>query len=357
MKKYKILLTGGGSAGHVWPIVAIAQALKKKSDVRFIYVGASHGFESKIAVYEKLTFAPILVGKWRNYFSLSNLWDIFKTAIGLLQSLFLILSFKPDVVFAKGGYVAFPILFWTKICHISLVIHESDVIPGRANLWASHFAKKVCLGFPEKYYHEFPTDKTLYTGIPLVESFFEDAPKKEKYLLSLLITGGSQGSHKLNETMLDVLPELLPHFEVYHLVGGKDFDQIKNTDLAKNENYHVEKFTYNMQELMKRSDLIISRAGANTLAEIAALSLPAILVPYAYATGDHQSANAQIFAQNAAALIINEKDLTRDNILNTINQMMADAEKRRKMGSRAHEFYNADSTQLIIDLLLKEHTK
>lgn len=348
-----IILTGGGTAGHVWPIVAISQNLEKNARVKFLYVGSRQGPEKKIAQHFHIPFKGLIVGKWRAYFTLANFWDLFKTFLGLIQAYFIIITFKPNVVFAKGGYVTLPILFWVKFFKIPLVLHESDSIMGKANAWAARFAQKICVGFPVKYYPEIPFEKLVFTGIPVRPEFFEI--KSTSNLLAggrpvLVLTGGSQGSRPLNETFAKILPELLEKYEVYHLAGERDAVALKKQNFATNSRYHLEGFTERMPEILAQADLVISRAGATTFAEIAALGKLSILIPYPAAAADHQTANAKVYEMASAAVVVSQKNLTPSSLLSIINRLMEDEKLRNLLGHHARQFAQKDSAQQIIDI-------
>lgn len=356
----KIILTGGGTAGHISPIVALIEILKKNSRINYLYVGSRSGQEKEIAKEKEIKFYGIFVGKRRNYISFSNILDLFKTLIGLIQSYFLLKNFKPDVIFAKGGYVTFPILFWAKRFNIPVVIHESDLKMGRANLWASHFARKICLGFPLNYYEEkLPMQKMVYTGIPISRDFIINSDVKNERP-HLLVTGGSQGSQKINEIILEIARELINKYEVFHLCGQKNYEELKSkiSDEHKNdkfsaENYHLIDFSSEMPRLMSEADLIISRAGASTLAEISALGKAAILIPLPSAHLDHQTKNAQIYADKNAAVLLSEKGLTASSLLSIINNLMEDSNLRNLIAHHAKEFAVENSAQEIIDILFE----
>lgn len=348
----KILLTGGGTAGHVWPIIAIAQNLQRNARVKFLFVGSRQGPEKKIARHFHIPFNGLIVGKWRTYFSLANFWDLFKTLLGLIQAFFILLFFQPNVVFAKGGYVTFPILFWLQFFKTPLVIHESDVIMGKANQWAAQRAQKVCVGFSVKFYPDIPLEKLVFTGIPVRQEFFHQIPQKPERP-TLLITGGSQGSHRINETILAILPELLEKFDIYHLSGKIDYQKFSQSTFSQNPHYHLESFSENMPEIMTKADLIISRAGATTFAEIGALGKPSILIPYPAATADHQTANAKIYQEASAAVVISEKNLTSSSILSIINRLIEDNELRQILGHHSRQFAQKEAAQEIIDILFE----
>jgi UDP-N-acetylglucosamine--N-acetylmuramyl-(pentapeptide) pyrophosphoryl-undecaprenol N-acetylglucosamine transferase len=349
----RIIFTGGGTAGHVWPIVAICQAIKKEEH-QFLYVGSNNGFEKNIYKKYNISFRGIVVGKIRNYFSFENLIDPFKVLIGIFQSFFILVRFKPDVIFSKGGYVAFPLLFWAKIFKIPTVAHESDSVLGKTNLWTAGFAKNICLGFPKKYY-DLPIsiiEKFEYTGIPLRKEFI-DLKKEHFDRKVLLVTGGSQGSSKINNIVNAIIPELIKRFEIFHLTGKND---LADAGKFKNEYYHPVDFSTDLPQIMENADLIITRAGS-TLAEISFLSKPSIVIPLATSSLDHQSKNAKIYQENRAAEIIPEKSLTPELLLSIINRLMENDSYRDSLGQNAHRFFNPGVIEHILKILSEASKK
>lgn len=353
MARIRILLTGGGTAGHIWPIIAISESLLTNKRAQVLYVGSHSGPEGEIANRFGVPYRNIYVGKWRSYLSISNIWDLFKTSVGLIQSYFILVFFKPDVVFAKGGYVTFPIIYWTKFFKIPLIIHESDLVMGKANRWIANYAKKVCLGFPVQYYKDIKgidLNKLVYTGTPVRSEFFDKiAISKDKP--TILITGGSQGSQKINEVVSEILPELIKKYDIYHICGEKNFDNLKEkmNILRQNPNYHLIGFSLEMPTLLRNADLVIARAGANTLAETSALSKATILIPLESAQNDHQNENAKIFQKQNAAVVISEKNLTGSSLLSIINRLMEDDEFRKLLGHHSQEFARQDATHDVVD--------
>lgn len=341
----KILLTGGGTAGHIYPIVAVIEQIKKRQ-IDYLYVG-SNGLEKTIAHSNRLNFQSLPVGKWRGYFDFRNFLDLFKTFFGLIKAYFIIKKFCPDIVFAKGGFVTFPVLFWVKKMRIPLIIHESDSIPGRANQWAGSFAKKICVGFPVTVYKDFFNEKLVYTGIPLREAFLNKETKTGARQ-AILITGGSLGSRKINEELLKIMPILTQKYEIYHQLGEQNLLQ---SEFA-NEHYHTFGFADNLAEIMSKADLVISRSGATTLSEIAILAKPAILIPYPYAAHDHQKANAKIFSESNAAIVVEEKELSENILLEKINRIMTDSQTRKTLVENVRKFAKPQAAREILEIIL-----
>lgn len=340
----KILLTGGGTAGHIFPIIAVIKEIEIEG-IDYLYVGSS-GMEEKIAHDNKIRFRKIPVGKWRNYFDIKNIFDLFKTFFGLVSAYFLLRKYAPDVVFAKGGYVTFPILYWVKKMRIPLVIHESDVVPGRANRWAANFAQKICVGFPINYYHDFTNDKLVYTGIPVRDINTEHNTETHSKPI-ILITGGSLGAIKINQEIYKIKTKLVEKYEIYHQIGEKNLDK----NLNNSTSYHQFGFNKNILEIMEKADLIITRAGATTLAEIASLAKPAIIIPYPFAANDHQFKNAEIFKAADAIELINEKDLTGSLLVEKIDHILSSKERRSKLASNIKQFAKPNAAAEVLKIL------
>lgn len=347
----KILLTGGGTAGHIMPILAIAESLKTNQRLKIIYVGSSSGMEKELVSKSGIRFKGILVGKWRNYFSLLNYFDLFKTAVGVIQTFFLELFFRPDVIFAKGGFVTFPVVFWAKFFKIPVVIHESDSVMGKANAWAAKYAQTICVGFPIENYPKIDRDKLRYTGIPLQKEFFKNL-SIESEKPTILVTGGSLGSAKINELIWKILPDLLKKYEIFHIVGQSNFSQIP-TEFQNDPNYHAFGFTADIPKIMRGANLIISRASATTLAEISALAKPSILIPLPLAAQNHQAINAKIYEEKSAAIVLGESSLTANSFLSIINNLMEDEKLRNLLGHHAKQFAQKEAAEEIIEVLFK----
>jgi len=348
-----ILLTGGGTAGHAWPVVLIAKSLLKNKRNRVLYVG-SGGIERELAKKSEIPFERIFAGKRRAYFSVLNFFDVFKTFFGIIQAYFIFIFFKPSVIFAKGGYVTVPIIFWSRIFKTPLVIHESDSVIGRANLWAAKYAKKVCLGFPVKDYEglQLPLSKLVYTGVPVGEEFFQ-TPVQFGSNKKVLITGGSQGSERINKIIAEALPSLTRKYEVWHFSGEKDYEKLSK---FKSDNYHLYSFSYELSKYLRDADLVITRAGASTLAEISAAKKPAIIIPLSSAASGHQEHNGKVFSDLNAAVVLNESSLSAGSLESIIDNLMEDDKMRNLLGHHAHSLARPGAVSEIIDVLFEAAT-
>ena len=236
----KIVFTGGGTGGHFYPIIAVAEeinniAKEQKLLTPQLYYIAPEKYDARALYENNITFKKSSAGKVRRYFSLWNFIDKFKTGIGVIKATIQLFTIYPDVVFSKGGYASFPTVFATKILRIPLIIHESDAVPGRVNLWAGKFAVKIAVSYPEAVSY-FDKRKVAFTGNPVRSELFTLAKegaheylKLEKNIPTILVLGGSQGAKKINDTLMEALPRLVDKYQIIHQTGKKNFEEIKST--------------------------------------------------------------------------------------------------------------------------------
>lgn len=334
----KIVLTGGGTAGHVTPNMALIPELKKQG-FEIHYIGSYEGIESKLIADLGIPYYGIASGKLRRYLDLKNLSDPFKVIKGYGQARRLLKQIKPDVVFSKGGFVAVPVVLAAKTRHIPCIIHESDMTPGLANKICIPCADRVCTNFPETMQH-LPPSKAVLTGSPIREELFHGSREAGLQFCGftadkpvLLIIGGSLGAVRINEAVRAILPELLKQFQIIHLCGKGKIDN----SLAKVAGYV--QFDYikgELPDLMAASDVIISRAGANAICEILALRKPNILIPLpAEASRGDQILNAASFEKQGYSLVIQEDKLTNEKLLQTVKTAYDNREKFVKAMKRS----------------------
>jgi UDP-N-acetylglucosamine--N-acetylmuramyl-(pentapeptide) pyrophosphoryl-undecaprenol N-acetylglucosamine transferase len=361
----KILLTGGGTGGHFYPIVAIATAIREvareeKIIAPQIYYMAETQYDSRVLFDNEITFVPISAGKIRNYFSILNFFDLFKTAWGVIKATIDMFSIYPDVVFGKGGYVSFPALFAARILRIPVIIHESDSAPGRVNKWASKFAQKIAVSYKEAA-DDFPPGKVAFTGNPIRSELITPLKngayeflKLESGTPTILIIGGSQGSQMINDTVLDILPSLIEKYQVIHQTGKNNFTDVSgraNIILQKNpmkERYHPYDYlnVLAMRMVAGIAELAISRAGS-TVFEIACWGIPSILIPIEKSNGDHQRKNAFSYAREGGAVVLEEPNLTPHVLLGEVMRLMDNKQIREKMSQSAKSFAHIDSAVVI----------
>lgn len=306
-----IVLTGGGTAGHVTPNIAMIPGLEKEGwDIR--YIGSHDGIEKKLIEEVGVHYYGISSGKLRRYIDLKNITDPFKVVKGLLDAFILLRKLKPKVVFSKGGYVSVPVVMAARILAIPVIIHESDITPGLANKLAIPFAKKVCVNFPETLNHV--KDKGVITGTPIREALFNGNKKLGKEICNfaddkptITIMGGSQGSVRINTILRKTLPKLLLDFNIIHICGRGNLDK----DFESTTGY--KQFEYVGDELphiFAITNLMISRAGANAIAEITALQIPALLIPLSLeASRGDQILNAKSMEKQGLCMVMEESNM------------------------------------------------
>jgi len=323
----RILLTGGGTAGHVTANLALLPALVK-AGYNVCYVGSHAGIERELVEPLGVPYYAIASGKLRRYLSAKNLTDGFRVVKGLADALRVMRLVKPDVVFSKGGFVTVPVVIAARMRGVPVVIHESDLSPGLANRIAYPFASTVCVNFPETL-KRTPKSKGVHTGTPIREGLFAgDKIKAVKlcgfsrndYRPVVLVTGGSQGSVRINETVRGILPKLLETYRCVHLCGKGNLSGARNPGYAEFEYLSGE-----MADIFALADIVVSRAGANTLFELLALHKPHLLIPLSReASRGDQIENAASFAGQGFSAVLFEKQLTGESLLEGINRLYAD---------------------------------
>jgi UDP-N-acetylglucosamine--N-acetylmuramyl-(pentapeptide) pyrophosphoryl-undecaprenol N-acetylglucosamine transferase len=361
----KILLTGAGTGGHFYPLIAVTEALReeiKKQKILEpdIYYMAPEEYDARVLFENRIIFKKISAGKLRRYFSLLNVTDLFKTAWGIFNAVLEIFSIYPDVIFSKGGYASFPVLLAARLFRIPVVIHESDTVPGKVNLWSGKFAQKIAVSYPEAAEY-FQKEKVAYTGNPIRKEIVRPLKNGayeflnlEENLPTILIIGGSLGAKIINETILDALPQLLNNYQVIHQTGRKNFTEVNGTAevILKDHpfKHRYKPFEYLNDLAMRMSagiaDIVVSRAGS-AIFEIAAWNVPSIIVPIAESSGDHQRKNAFAYARSGAAIVIEEHNLGASILVSEINRLMANPAAREQMRAGAASFARLDSAQKI----------
>ncbi len=358
----KILLTTGGSGGHFYPMIAVAEqlnqlAIKEKIvDFELFYVSDSP-YDKRALDDNRITFYKLPTGKRRTYASILNFFDIFKTAIAVVRAIFLVYKIFPDVIFSKGGYAAVPVTIAARILDIPLVIHESDSVPGRANKMAGKWATRIAISYKEAIDH-FPKEKTAFVG-PIVrrevrEPLRDGAQeylKLASHLPVIFVIGGSQGAKIINETILNALPELVKRYQIIHQTGTAHFENIK--DLADivlensegKSNYYPYPYLNKLAIRMAAgvSSLVISRAGAGAIGEISCWGLPSIIIPITNSNGDHQRMNAFNYARAGACTVVEEANLAPHVLVAEIDRIMSDAALQASMKEATKMFVYPDA--------------
>ena len=375
----KIVFTGGGTGGHFYPIIAVAQKVNEILDEENIlgmkmYYISTEPYDRELLFENSLIFEKIKTGKMRTYFSFKNFLDIFKTFIGMLNGLYTLFSIYPDVVFGKGGYASFPTIFAARMLRIPVIIHESDSAPGRVNKWAGKFAKRVAVSFKEAVDY-FPPKITAWTGQPIRREIEKKADrnealryfKLESRIPTILILGGSQGAELINNTVIEALPRLVENYQVIHQTGVLNFKNVSlrgNIMLEKNE--HKSRYmpiaflnSLGIKTAAGAADIIISRAGS-TIFEIASWGVPSILIPFNESNGDHARKNAFTYAHQGAGSVIEEPNMTANILCSEIDRIVGDRDLHESMSESAKKFYKPDGALKIARELINltlEHVK
>ncbi|EKE25168.1 MAG: Undecaprenyldiphospho-muramoylpentapeptide beta-N-acetylglucosaminyltransferase [uncultured bacterium] len=364
----RIVLTGGGTGGHLTPLVAVAGRIKAKlgGEVQFLYVGSGADLEKKIMNEEGIPCKFVMSGKIRRYFSIDNFIDVFKVPVGLVQSLWILLRFMPDAIFSKGGYVAVPIVIAAWIYRIPILMHESDSAPGIANQFLSKFANRIAVAYPsaEQY---FPKEKTALVGNPIRQEMIEgDALILRKEIgfteskKTILILGGSQGSQVINDAIVKILPQLLLHYQIIHQTGEANYQDVVREAAfmgikAGHGGYYAAAFmnANKLRDSFALSDIVISRAGATFITEIAANGKPAILIPISRSANDHQRMNAYALAQIGAAQVLEETNLGEHILIEKINKILSDEQLYIGMSEKIKTFYHPNAADVIANGIIE----
>ena len=319
-----IVLTGGGTAGHVTPNIALIPALKD-AGYQISYIGSYNGIERKLIEELGIPYYGISSGKLRRYFDPKNFSDPFRVLKGFHEAKKLLKQLKPDVIFSKGGFVTVPVVIAAKRCKIPAIIHESDMTPGLANKLCIPSAVKVCCNFPETV-NSLPKDKAVLTGTPIRQELLNGNREAGRQFCGftadkpvLMIIGGSLGAASINDHVRKILPELLKDFQVIHLCGKGKMDE-KLTGTAGYVQYEYIKDE--LPDLFALADVVISRAGANAICEISALHKPNLLIPLsANASRGDQILNARSFERQGFSMVMEEEELTDEKLLAAVHKL------------------------------------
>lgn len=372
----KILFTGGGTAGHIAPIIAIAREMRrsyqsfsdsqKKEEIKFFYLGPKDEFVSILLGEEGIKVGHTMAGKirryldWKSFFQ--NFFDIlFKTPLGFFQAILKLFFIGPDLIFSKGGFGSIPTVLAAKLLFIPIFLHESDAVPGLANRFISKFAVEVFTSFPKTPY--LSVKRIILVGNPIRREILDSSRSEARTFFKLnskkpvlLILGGSQGAQRINDRILEILPDLLRNFEVLHQTGEKNFPQVKaeaKATIGKARDlenfYHLFPFLKEseMNLALAASDLIISRAGSGSIFEIAAAGKPSILIPLPESAQNHQIKNAYNYSATGASIAMEENNFTGRFLLEKIKYLFSQKEEMAKMIEAAKDFSRPEAAKII----------
>ena len=364
-----IVFTGGGTGGHFYPIIAIAEAIndlvrEKRLVAPKLYYLAPNSFDQNALFENGIIHISIPAGKVRRYISLKNITDFFITLAGTIAALLTLFRLYPDVVMSKGGYGSMPTILAARLLRIPVVIHESDTKPGRANLFAAKFATKIAISFDSaaKYFPKNVQPKIARTGIPIRKALTrvetEGARQYlglEKEVPTVLVLGGSQGAMKINEVVLSSLPGLVSFANIIHQTGQAHFKNVKavaQVVLAKEphaERYHPIDYLseISLQRAAGIADVVVSRAGANSIAEIGLWKKPAIIIPIPESVSHDQRTNAYVYARTGAAIVIEDENLTPHLLASEIQRIINNPELGKRMALGAVGFADPDAARIL----------
>jgi UDP-N-acetylglucosamine--N-acetylmuramyl-(pentapeptide) pyrophosphoryl-undecaprenol N-acetylglucosamine transferase len=365
-KKIHILLVGGGTGGHFYPLISIGEALRTSSQNIVLYYAGPDVYDADALAAQNIHFVQIPAGKQRRYASLLNFFDIFKTLYGACIAVLKLLSIYPDVIMSKGGYTSVPVILAAKFLRIPIVVHESDSLPGKANKLAARFAETVVVSYPET--HElFDNSNVVHLGIPIRSALL--APQSEQPLQAfnieanhplILVLGGSQGAERVNELILDSLDELLPSFSIIHQTGKMNFEVCKSSadalilDDTLRSRYHPIAFLEGseLNDAYHLASIIISRAGSNSIFEIALHGKPSILIPIPETISHDQRTNAYTYARSGATTVMEEGSITPSLLRAEIDRIMQNDDIYKEMKDAATAFAKHNAADAIRDILL-----
>ncbi len=355
-----MVVTGGGTGGHLFPGIAVAEEiLRRFPDGRVLFIGTNRLVDSSILNDQSFETTSIKSSGIKGMSFISRLKALLQIPYSVIQAAGILRRFKADLVLGVGGYVTGPVVLASRIMGVPACIHEQNSVPGMANRLLGHICNKVFLSIPgsEKY---FPSGKTLLTGNPVrqellksINTQISEISSNDRKVPTLLILGGSQGAHRVNILMLECVKKLLSDmpnsFNIVHQTGSADKDYVKKTYSELGISADVSAFIKNMNEVYQKADLIISRAGATTLAELAVLGKPSILIPYPYAADNHQEKNGQYLCNSGGARMFIEAGLTGEKLAGEISKLLQDPESLKIMGEKIKQMGKPEATDAIVN--------
>lgn len=357
----KIVISGGGTGGHIYPALALIREIQKETkDAEFLYIGTKNGLESSLVPREKIPFKSIHITGFKRKLSLDNIKTVLRFIKGVSDSKKMLKEFKPDIVIGTGGYVCGPVVYAAAKLGIPTIIHEQNSVPGLTNKFLSRYVNKIAICFDEAKEH-FPEDKVVFTGNPRASEVLGKDGIQGRLsaglsttLPAVLIFGGSRGARPINEAVVKALPELsVKSYQVLYVTGDVHYDTVrKEVELVGNpKNVVIKPFIHNMPEVLAGIDLVVSRAGATTLAELTSLGIPSILVPSPYVTNNHQEKNARSLSDHGAAELVLEKDLNSQTLIQHIDKILLNMENLKDMKTKAKKLGVPDSAAHLYELM------
>ncbi|OMP68521.1 undecaprenyldiphospho-muramoylpentapeptide beta-N-acetylglucosaminyltransferase [Domibacillus epiphyticus] len=358
----KIVVSGGGTGGHIYPALALIRMIKlKHPETSFLYIGTEKGLESKLVTREGIPFRSIDITGFRRAVSIENVKTIMRFLKGVNECKKMLKEFKPDVVIGTGGYVCGPVVYAASKMGIPSIVHEQNSVPGLTNKFLSKHVNRIAVCFEEAKEY-FPAEKTVLTGNPrasevieanglgVIEEFGLSSKKK-----TVLIFGGSRGAKPINDAVTAALQDFANReYQVIYVTGDVHFNKVSDIleKVGKPANVSVVPFIHNMPEVLAASDLVVARAGATTLAELTALGIPSILVPSPYVTNNHQEKNARTLTDRGAAIMLLEKDLSSDSLVRELDSILTNDSLLIKMKTEAERLGIRDAASRLYNVMI-----
>ncbi|MED4463307.1 undecaprenyldiphospho-muramoylpentapeptide beta-N-acetylglucosaminyltransferase [Metabacillus fastidiosus] len=357
----KVVVSGGGTGGHIYPALALINEMKRNDEnIEFLYIGTEKGLEKGIVERAGIPFQSIEITGFKRKLSLDNIKTVIRFLKGVNDSKKMLKQFKPDVVIGTGGYVCGPVVYAAAKLGIPSIVHEQNSLPGITNKFLAKYVDKVaiCFSEAEKY---FPTDKVVLTGNPRASEVIGADGKKGKESLgltngkkSVLIFGGSRGARAINNAVLQIIPALKnKDYEVVYVTGEVHYKNVmeKIEKMSSPPNIIIKPFIHNMPDVLAGIDLIVSRAGATSLAEITALGLPSILIPSPYVTANHQEVNARSLSDHDAAILLSEQALNGEVLLAQMDEILLNEQRLTQMAEASKKLGIPDAAKKLYDVM------
>jgi len=369
----RIVLTGGGSGGHIYPLLAVSEELTKESSdsISVYYIGPKNAGVFDEFKKNDIRSYPVISSKLRRYFSIQNVIDIPKFFISVFQMLWRMYSIMPDAVFSKGGSGALAVILAARFYFIPVIIHESDSVPGLTSRLSAKFAKRIGISF-ETAAEYFPKKKTAFTGNPVRNELLQAIPQKEAARENfgfnlkdplIVILGGSQGAARINDFVFTNLKELLLKYQIFHQVGAANEFEAQSTvkftlggedeDFKKRYKFIGFLDSSEMKNILSAADIIVSRSGSGAIYEISAFGKPSVLIPLPESAGNHQLVNAYEYEKSGGAVVIEETNFTLNIITRELDAILHNQERITLMGKRAKAFFKPDAAKILAREILR----
>ncbi|AGK52986.1 undecaprenyldiphospho-muramoylpentapeptide beta-N-acetylglucosaminyltransferase [Bacillus sp. 1NLA3E] len=362
----KIVVSGGGTGGHIYPALALIREIKKENkEASFLYIGTEKGLESKLVPMGNIPFQSIHITGFKRKLSIENFKTIMRFFKGVQKSKKVLKEYKPDVVIGTGGYVCGPVVYAAAKLGIPTIIHEQNSVPGLTNKFLSRYVDRVAICFEEAKQY-FPAEKVVLTGNPRASEVLgqdgvsgRNSVGLNQNLPAVLIFGGSRGARPINDAVLNSLALLSGKpYQVLYVTGDVHYEKVKKEAemIGNPENVIIKPFVHNMPEVLAGIDLAVSRAGATSLAELTSLGVPSILIPSPYVTNNHQEKNARALSDHGAAELLLESDLSSEKLIEKIDEILLKPQKLAKMKTEAKKLGIPDAANRL-SKVMKEITK